>query len=230
MNDSYKYKRPVRPPYYRALRRYLGLTTFLVLAILGIAAFVIAGLRDKPAAPAVSPPENSEIRTTFQTYKTAYFKFQDTIATGKWVLDQRSSTAHEFIYTDFRGQVQEHQLKIYVNQDPLPLYLEVSRTLPVRLVNGNGFEVTGVSDPCVNQYSKSELHRVKTVSISGASMLCDPDTSQYNVIVSQIGGDYHLRLRRANGTTTQFIIVYTDLDLDHQPTNLLNVVGSFQAL
>jgi hypothetical protein len=80
----------------------------------------------------------------------------------------------------------------------------------------------------VTQYAKGELHKVKEVSINGATMLCDPDSPQYAVVVSEINGDYRLNLKRPNGALIQFVITYKDTALSTQPDSLINVVSSFQ--
>jgi hypothetical protein len=59
-------------------------------------------------------------------------------------------------------------------------------------------------------------------------MLCDPDNTQYYVVLSEINGDYRLQLKRPNGTPIQFVITYKDNGLDPQPDSILNVANSFK--
>jgi hypothetical protein len=117
---------------------------------------------------------------------------------------------------------------IYVNQVPTPLYLAVSRVLPVRIVNSNSLQAIGVSDPCGNKYAAGEAHHTKEVSINGATMLCDPDSTQYTVVLSEEGGDYQLHLQRPNGQAIQFVITYQDLGLTPTSDSIVNIADSFQ--
>jgi DNA repair exonuclease SbcCD nuclease subunit len=117
---------------------------------------------------------------------------------------------------------------VYINQDPIPLYTAVPRALPVRVVNNNSFQVTNVSSPCVDQYAKGELHKVKEVQINNATILCDPGSPQYFIILSEVNGDYHIHLKKADGTPVEFVITYKDDGLDPTPTSIINIANSFK--
>ncbi len=210
---------------YSIFRRSLLIALTLIIALGGIGLFIYSGVHGTKANQPISAIQNTLITDNKETFIGPYFQFQDT---GKWVLDKNSSNANEFIYLKYRGRVLEHQLKIYVNKVPIPLYLAVSRVLPVRIVNSNSFQVSGVSDSCSNQYALGEPRRVKEISIAGASMMCDPDTAQYSVVISEIGGDYRLHLVQPNGAQIQFVITYFDLGLSPTPDSVLNIANSFQ--
>jgi hypothetical protein len=225
MNSSYIYRKPVRRSRYATFRRYLALMLGLVLVVGGIAAYILSNLH-APAHKPVSAAQVTTIADPKKTFTGPYFQFQDT---GEWSLDKNDTTANRFVYLKYRKNVLEHQLNIFVNQTPSQLYLAVPRVLPVRIVNNNSLDITGVSSPCGQQYASGELHKVKEVSINGAIMLCDPDSSQYDVILSEINGDYQLKMTWPGGTPIQFVITYQDLGLDPQPDSILNIASSFQA-
>lgn len=225
MSRGYVYKKPVRRSHYSSFKRNLFIAIVSIGAIGGIGYFIYSQLHSPQKSSPISAVENTEITGNKTTFTNDYFQFEDT---GTWVIDKHNSNSQKLVYHKFRKNVLEHEMIVYINQNPTPLYIEVPRVLPVRIVNDNSLSVTNVSDRCVNQYAKGELHKVKEVTINGAAMLCDPDSPQYFVILSEIGGDYRLHLKRPNGTPIQFIVTYRDLGLDPQPDSLINIASSFK--
>lgn len=228
MSDLYIYRKQVRRHWYAKFRlrwRLVVITT--ILLCLTVAAILIDLARSDGANPQPSLVENIQITDTTNTFKTAYFQFQDS---GKWVLNKRESNDNKFVYYKYRGVQPQYQLIIYRNQVPIPLYLATSRVLPVRIVNSNSLDITNVYGPCVSQYKPGDLHKVKTVTIQGAKMLCDPDTPQFSVVVAEVDGDWRIKLQRHNGTPVTFVITFRDLTPNPGPDTLLRVADSFQSL
>jgi hypothetical protein len=228
MADKYIFRKPVHRHKYSVFRRrfFLSVSLFIVVIAGGIWIFHSSDKTNNQTPP-ISDIQTQVISDQTNTYVTSYFQFQDT---GKWVLDKHSSTATKFHYLKYNGQVLENQLIIYVNQEPPSGDIATLRVLPVRIASNETFETTGVSDPCGNQYTKGESHAVKTVTINGASMYCDSDTPLYSVVISEIGGDYHLNLRRPDGSNTRFIIIYRDMTLQPNSNSLLKIANSFKVL
>jgi hypothetical protein len=222
---GYVYKRPVKRSHYSNFRRQLLISLVFLAGFATVAWFIYSGLHKPSANPVTSGVENTEITGNKTTTVNDYFQFQDS---GAWVLDKNNSTATKFTYHLFRKSVLEHEMVIYLNQVPIPLYLATPRVLPVRIVNNNSLQVTNVSSPCVGQYAKGELHKIKELQINNATMLCDPDSPQYYLVLSEINGDYRLHLKRPNGAAVQFVITYKDTGLSPQPDSILNVASSFQ--
>jgi hypothetical protein len=225
MKRGYVYKRPVKRSRYGTFRRYLLAAIAAILVIGGIGYFIYSNSRGEPNSSPVSAVENTEISGNKSTFTDTYFQFQDT---GKWVLDKAGSTDHKRVYHKFSKNILQHEMMIYIDQVPIPLYLAVPRALPVRIVNNNSFQVTNVSAPCVREYAKGELHHVKEVMVNNATMLCDPDSPQYAIVLSEVNGDYRLNLKRPNGTPIQFVITYKDTGLAPLPDSIINVASSFQ--
>jgi len=225
MKRGYVYRRPVKRSHYSNFRRQMFISFLFLAAFAAVGYFIYTGLHRQPDKPVTSAVENTEITGNKVATINDYFQFEDT---GAWVLDKNNSTANKFTYHKFRKSVLEHELVIYMNQVPIPLYLATPRALPVRIVNDDSFQATDISSPCGNTYAKGELHKVKEVSISNATMLCDPDNTQYYVVLSEINGDYRLQLKRPNGTPVQFVITYKDVGLDPQPDSLINIANSFK--
>lgn len=227
MRDSYTYRKTVRRHNYLVFRRR-ALAALLILIIGGtFAAFLLLDLNREVSKPDTSKIQTAQVSDNMSTFRVAYFQFRDT---GKWVLKADESNTSKYIYYKYKGLNVEHQLVIYVNQVPIPLYLASARVLPVRIVNNNSLDITTVSEHCVSHYTAAELHKIKTVSINQAQMLCDPDTPQYSVVLSQIDGNYQLNMARTDGSPVSLVVTYRDLRLNPGPDTLMNVAKNFQAL
>lgn len=227
---DHKYERgkKVHGPRARSFRTYVKLILLLVILIAAVAvAAYIDNNRNQNQPSPVSKLRTYTISGSANTFTGPYFKFKDN---GKWVFDKKDSTANKFVYFKYLGLEVQHQLIIYVNQVPIPSELGATRVLPVRIVNDNTFDVTNVTNNCVSYYKAKEVHKQKTLSIEGASMLCNPGTAEYSVILSQIGGDYRLNLKRPGGQKTQYIIIYRDLTLSPGPGTVKNIAKTFQAI
>lgn len=225
MAKGYVYKKPVKRSQYSRFRRYL-MSAAILLGLFGaVGYYIYSGLHTAQKPSAISAVEKTEITGNQQTFTNDYFQFTDT---GSWVIDKNNTTKDKLVYHKFNKNVIQAEMIAYINQDPIPLYSAVPRALPVRIVNDNSFQVTNVSSPCVGQYAKGEPHKVKQVPIDGAMMLCDPDSPQYFIILAEIGGDYHLHLKRSNGTPIEFVITYKDLGLDPQPDSVVSIARSFK--
>ncbi|MBI2007659.1 hypothetical protein HYS85_00265 [Candidatus Saccharibacteria bacterium] len=99
-------------------------------------------LRDDAPKTETSAVRNFTVSDDINTFQTNYFSFQDS---GKWVFNKQESTPTKFVYHKFRGVQPQHQLTIYVNEEPIPLYLAVSRVIPVRIVNNNTLDITNIT-------------------------------------------------------------------------------------
>jgi hypothetical protein len=225
MSSAYIYKKPVKSSKYKSFKRYLMIAAGLLIIVGGAAYFIYSNTHAPQKSSAISAVENTEINGNKKTFIDTDFQFQDT---GDWVLDKANSTDHKRVYHKFSKSILEHEMMVYINQVPIPLYLATPRVLPVRIVNNNSLQVTNVSAPCVREYAKGELHHVKEVSINNATMLCDPDSPQYFVVLSEINGDYRLNLKRPNGTPIQFVITYKDTGLAPLPDSLINIATTLQ--
>ncbi len=160
-----------------------------------------------------------------QVYKTAYFEFED--SGGSWEAD-KSTTTNKFVYYKHKDGLVEHELIIYVNENPANLY--VSRALPSTIVHNNSLQPSSMTDHCRTMYGANELMKPHMVTMNGTSFPCVPDTPQYSVLVTQSGGSYELPLRRTSGEMAQYIINYRDLRYTPDDRTITRIVKSFQAI
>jgi hypothetical protein len=224
MARGYVYKKRVKRSQYSHFRRYLFLTILFVAAFGVVGYYIYSGLHSSSGKSPISAAENTVISGSQNSFTNDYFSFKDS---GTWVIDKNNTTAQKIVYHKFNRNVLQAEMIVYINQDPIPLYVAVPRVLPIRIVNDNSFSATNVSSPCIGQYAKGELHKVKPVTINGATMLCDPDSPQYFIILSEINGDYHLHLKMSSGKPIEFVITYKD-DIDTgTPDSVVNIASSF---
>jgi hypothetical protein len=129
-------------------------------------------------------------------------------------------------YFNFRDV--QHLLTAYINEEPPIPELASSRVLPVNIV-GRNLSPTQVSDACGVHYSQNEPRKVMLRSLDSVIMPCDPDNSQYKVILGTFGINYHLKLTRANGQVAQYIIIYENETNGADANTILQVAKTFQA-
>jgi hypothetical protein len=228
MADLYEYRKLVRRHWYgkfRLRRRFVVLFVLLLIAAAAAVGFDL--MNNDTSKPQTSATENIEVSDSISTFQTDYFQFKDT---GKWVLNKQESTARKFVYNKFRGVQPQHQLVVYINEEPIPLYLATSRVLPIRIVNNDSIDITNVYGPCGSVYKPGELHRVKVVTIEGADMLCDPDTPQYSVVLAEVNGNWRFDLQRRDGSPISFVITFRDQTLNPGPDSILRIADSFKSL
>src|SRR3989344_1977611 len=133
MANIYKHRKRVRRNWYGKfkLRLWFAAVFAVILAALGVIIMIDASKGDKPD-PDTSAVQSITIGDKLNTFQTDYFSFQDS---GNWVFIKKESTSSKYIYTKFNGVQPQHQLIVYVNEEPIPLYLASSRVVPVRIVN-----------------------------------------------------------------------------------------------
>ncbi len=216
----------------RHRRRYRR--RFFVAAVFFIAAMVAAGALAYNLynlSRVTTKPVGVTYHQTIgglQVTKSAYFEFSDTQA---WSYAPGDSTATELTYLLYEGGLPVHSLTVYINQTPLNSDLAVTRVLPVQIKNGNALMLEGdISQPCSSLYGPSDPKRIKQVSLEGTDFLCVPDSPQFSTVVGQVGGNYDLSLKRADGRTANYIIIYHNLSVDPDPSPFVRIMRTFQAL
>jgi hypothetical protein len=225
MSSAYVYRKPVRRPRYAQLRRRMIISAFLLIPFIAVGIYVYLGYKNtKQVKPVTSAVENSQISGNKHTFFNDYFQFEDT---DTWVTKKDETNANRITYIKYRKNIQMAEMIVYINQVPAPLNLEVPMVVPVNIVNNNSLSGNTISSACVSTYAKGEAHKVKEVVIKNTTMLCDPDSPQYYMIVGEINGDYRLNMKLSSGKPVQFIITYKDVGQDTQPDTPLNIANSF---
>lgn len=228
MSQIYTYRRPVQGKHYHHFRRLLIILAITLVTIGGVVGyFIYQSKKQKPQAAVTAPIQDVVISDSLHTTQSDYFKFTDK---GKWVLKKDNSSATKLVYQKYQGDQLLHNMYFWVNTEPSNGDVTATRVLPVRTVNNNSFDVTNLSNHCGDTYKDGEPHAVKVVHTNGTALWCNPDSPGYRVVVSEIGGDWHLNLQRKDKTPISFEIIYEDVGINSQPDDLVRVISSFQAL
>lgn len=229
MAKHYQFGSPIyflrRRQFFRRRKRFIG-AVLVVLVVAGLIVYDLWRLNRNQAQP-VSKPQITQIGAE-KVYKSDYFQFSD--PTDNWVFDSADSSAHKFVYARYHGKEPQHLLTVYVNQQPIPLNLAVSRVLPVTVSNGNQLHSQAVSEPCGKSYKVGELLSIHNLQINGTTMLCQPDAGAYTVVMAKIGGDYNLDLTRQNGSSARYVVVYQNLMFTPSPAAIVHIGNTFKAL
>jgi hypothetical protein len=162
-----------------------------------------------------------------QTFTSEYFQFTDN---EKWVYAPNDSTSNKITYLLYQSGVLAHSLTVYVNQTPLQDDLVVTRVLPVQITGGNSFIIGSISQTCGSTYAANIGKVIKNVVLENSSFLCVPDSPEYTVIVGQVGANYNLSLKRADGETANYIIIYHNLSVNPNPMPFLSIMRTFKAI
>jgi hypothetical protein len=198
---------------------YLRLLIVLMVVVILGSAFFLYDFDHKKQNPNTPTTKTTIKNINFEDkrFSTPYFSFKDS---DTWNFISSQSASNKFVFQKYlpRSTLVQHQLIVYVNTTPPPLDLAASRVMPVKISeDGKSFE-TG------------EIHRVQMRQINGTTLLCDPDQGQFRVIFAQTGGDYNLRLKRADGTTANYVIIYQNQKIDPNSDTLTQVANSFQSM
>jgi hypothetical protein len=209
--------------------KFLLIFIFLLMVGAGVLIYNIYTQNSAPQVP-LSSATVKNITFDNEFFSTPYFRFTDS---GRWKLIAAQSTANKFVFQKFlsNSNLVQHQLIVYINTTPPPLELAASRVLPVQL-NGqdDAFIPMQVSDNCSKAYKPGELHKVGLRQIEGATLLCDPDQGQFRVVLAKAGGDYNLKLKRADGIHANYIIIYQNQKIDPDTDSVMQIAQSFQSL
>ena len=157
-------------------------------------------------------------------YITPYFLFKDT---GKWLEDKANSTANRIIFEQYQAGTAARQLEVYVNQIPPPTLLATTRVLPVKvagdsLVPGNLSGACGAALP-------AKQRTIAEISLAGSQMVCDPNASNFSVIMAQAGGNYQLKMVGSK-IPESFVVIYRDYAASPDPNTVINIANSFRAV
>ncbi len=216
----------------RLLLRLRFIFAVIVLIVAGFATyFYISYIRDNNRntdESSTSQKTNSVVSSKISIFKSPYFQFQ---ANDGWAEVPTESSQNRFVYRSFRSGLLEQDLTIYVNQ--IPADLRPTIVFPVDIVkdndNGARFKPNTVSDHCGKTFTPDQhLKDVNIITLKNVTFACFGDINQYNVIVGKNGGETNVTLLRPDGSTAVYTMYYRDLRAVSGPTDINQIVASFQ--
>jgi hypothetical protein len=200
-----------------SFRRRFKILAIFFMGVVIIAAAFLYDFSHKKQSPQTPTSKTTVKNINFQdkNFSTAFFSFKDS---EDWKLIQSQSTPNKFVFQKYlpNSDLVQHQLMVYVNNTPPSLELASSRVQ--------------VSGHCGKTYNPGELHKVMHRQLDGTTLLCDPEQGQFRVVLAKEGGDFNLTLKRADGTTANYIIIYQNQKIDPDPETVMRIASSFQSL
>lgn len=198
----------------------------IVLVILAIIIIRLDGfLQDKVNTPetTTSNQTSSYFASSDKIFTTDYFQFQ---AAKNWVEIPSESTTSKFVYRGVNKPIIEDELIIYVNE--IPADLSATRLLPAETSASARELIPGtVSDHC-NGASADHNIDEKVVTFKKVKMNCDIDNTQFNVLVGLVEGSTRMKLKRPDGSSADYTILYRNVKAIPDGTHLLEIIRAFQ--
>lgn len=217
----------------RLLRRlrYVVLA-FLVLVLAGIGFLAYDVYRESVASVTPSDPTKavtSTIATGTEIQSTPYFQFQ---TSEKWRAIANETKDGHYVYRQYSGPLVEQEFVVDVNRvgEEVLALVQTTRVLPVSATETGNLKLEGnVSDHCKKSVPKETDHTQQIVKISQVSFACNPDSTNYIVVIGVIGGTNVITLPRLNGTTATYKLTYKNVSAQPNARDLDDMVETFEA-
>jgi hypothetical protein len=202
----------------------------VVVLIAGSALLYDVLINESAPQTPTSPTRIKNVAFDNKSFSSPYFRFTDT---GDWKFIAKQSTSNKIVFQKYlpNSDLVQHQLFVYINTTVSPLELATSRVLPVEINDENNkLKALSVSEHCGKSYKPGELHKVQPRQLNSTTFLCDPEQGQFRAILAKVGGDYNLKLKRADGSIANYIIIYQNQKIDPDTDTITQIADSFQSL
>jgi hypothetical protein len=205
--------------------RVLAALIILLLGLAGLAVFIDSNREsDQAAVPSMpSSPVSSSFAPPVEVFRTPFFQFQ---VNNNWKAVAAESGENRFVYRSFRDTLAEHTVTITVGDEAEPI--ATTRVLPVIPGQNNRLLPAQVSEHCRTALPPDNIRQPKEVVMNDVRFRCNPDSSDYTVSVGLSGGRVPMRLKRPNGTTVSYSIVYQNVMAQPHERELQELISSFQ--
>ncbi len=181
-------------------------------------------LADKPSDK--TPLISSVIAPKIAVFSSPYFKFQ---TDNNWSFISSESSDLKFVYRRGTSNLVSGIMTVYINSSPSDL--QSTRVLPVSLSNkDNLLKASFVSKHCREDLPKKvqdTLGEFQTTLLS-VNFLCNVDGTTFDVIVGLENATPVMNLKRADGSTASYIIMFKDLRFKAEPSEFVDIINSFQ--
>lgn len=223
MSEHYHLSRNRR---YNTIRRlqWLAFGLLITLPVLVIVLFFTTSIFvQREPVPVVSNVQTSVITPSIEVYRSAFFQFQ---AAKSWSAIANESTATKFVYRKFNNRLIEGQLDIYVNE-AADANINATRVLPVIFTeNEQGLTAKNVSEPCAKTGHKDRGY--KQMKLEDVNFRCNTDATDYSLLIGREGAGTLLDMSRPDGSRATYVIHYRDLRAISEPSDIREIVGTFQ--
>jgi len=208
----------------RFVRRYRVFIILFVILLIGIVAWIIWDLlKQNDQKPASSETTISTVSAQTITFDTPYFSFT---VPNTWQDIPKESTPQKYVYRSYRGNLVEQELNVYVNSSGEDT--SAVRILPVTYETSTGkFAQYDISEHCSTKAGTKNVHQPVRVSISGSSLMCQIDGTNYLVVVGMKGGSEAMQLKGPSGQNMRMTIFYRNSIVPADPDKLVKLIQQF---
>jgi hypothetical protein len=212
-------------------KKYLKKVYILTISVFILAALIAGFIKlDTLLQSRKNTPDQTTTQKTTsfydtkdEIYRTAYFQFQ---TRNTWNEIPSETTESKYVYRNQRGNLIEEEIAIYINE--VPASLSATRVLPVTINNEGQLDHGNVSDHCIKAMGGQSKMQDLEVSYSGVKLVCNSDSTQYEVLVGLKGGTTSFKLKRPDGALATYSIFYRNVKATPDPAQLYQIISSFQ--
>jgi hypothetical protein len=226
---TYQINRPIHEINRKRFKRRLYFALLVLLIFLVILAFFVYKELHYSKQSGKSPVGKSFVQHIQgpQLYKDEYFEFW---SSDKWTFDQNDSTNNRRVFLFYQEGIVAGSLYVYINEAPYQADLYVDRAIPVAVKSNSFSDIGNISAPCDTTYTPNEPKIIQTVSIDSTSIICVPGTPQYEIMLGQIGGNYILPMKRSDGQTENYTVIYLSSSFTPNPLPFTQILPTFRSL
>ena len=200
-----------------------------ILAVVGYFAYDIYRQANQgEQQPVTSTATTSTVASSTHVLTTQYFQFQ---ASTKWRAVPNETKNDKFVFRQYNATTIEQDLTVYVNS-AMGEVLALSQSayvLPVVPAENGILKVQGgVSPHCKTLLKPGYVNKPQVMTHNKVTFNCTPDSSTYTVAVGMIGGGVDMPLKRPDGTTATYRIVYRNLTAGPTARDIESIVSNFE--
>ncbi|HET7827665.1 MAG TPA: hypothetical protein VFK97_02250 [Candidatus Saccharimonadales bacterium] len=208
---------------YRRRSRGTALLGSVLAMSMAIAGLQLAAKYQSLSQPADATIHNAPV--TMVGYINPYFMFKDS---SKWLEDKAQTSPNEVSYYQYVNGTAVRQLSVYIDKQPTATQLASARVLPVQILGGDSLSAGSLSTNCGNARS-ARPQKVEQISFDNVTMVCDPSTAVFSVVLAKPGGSYELPMSKSN-TPETVVILYKDFSGHPDAQNIINIANSFKLI
>lgn len=162
------------------------------------------------------------------TFTTDWFEFE---APNRWEeLTAQHIPDKMYVFREKNGGELLALLKVFVNDSPVPFQDYYTNVLPVEIVDGNRLRPKSLEPHCSEATPQKEMKGTPLdVSQGGTTFTCWVDNKNFIAVAGEIGGTDSFKLRRENGESASYKIIYQNTAFSPSRGSFEEVMRSFTA-
>ncbi len=216
-------------------KRFKWLSIFVIIvSVLGGAVIGVDWLLNRlsNSNTVVSTETTTSVQSaSISIYRTPYFQFQ---APDDWVAVAEQGSDKRFVFIK-KGKDNSVPQRLIVFVDrPLSdseADMALTNTVAVNVNESGGLsDISEVSKHCKESWPK-DLPRTGTrIKHGHTSMVCNPDSFEYNVVVGTYEGNEIISMTRPDGSIVKLTVIFSNLTAYPGSGDLISILSSFTVL